>query len=307
MNIKALLKKHYQIGRITDIRKTVYGSGNTFIVMTEADSFIVKFNNKEYEIELYNLVQRLLKRVRINHPRVIKLTSGDLIGPDGIVMFEYIKGETLEQFNKNIEIKALKYISKYNQELKNVNIDHIELKVISDWDRIRSLDYICSGVPKRIIDIKIYKEWKEVLLHGIEILNNNKNYINKLPKQLIHSDLGADNFIILDEEIHAIIDFSPDIKNELCPLSHFIYWNYMWCNEKLEKRVIDQYFENYYSNFDTERINKDLYFLLLQASIFRVLGPLFEISKSENPDYRRLNKRIDLIRWIKNELVCETI
>lgn len=303
MYIEKLVKNYYEVGKIVDIKKTTFGSGDTFIIVTESDNFLVKLNNKKYEIKLYNLVQNQLSTAGINQPRIIRLKSGDLIGPNGIVMYEYIEGETFEHFDKEMETKALEYIFKYNQELKKVKIEQLELEVINDWDRIRSLDYICNEVYQRIINIKIDQEWKEVLFQVIEILNNNKNYINKLPKQLIHSDLSADNFIVSDGKIHAVIDFSPDIKHELYSLSQFVYWNYMWCTKELEKREIDQYFENYYSNVNSERVNKDFYILLFLASVFRTLGPLFEISKSEIPDYRRLTKRIELIKWIMKELI----
>lgn len=305
MDIVKLVKLYYQIGSLVAVKKTVFGSGNTFLIETETDNYVAKLNNKANEIEIYNRVQKQLLLSGINQPGIILTKSKKLIAPHGLVLYEYIQGDTFASFDKDMEKKALRYLFRYNQELKKVQIDECELMVQNDWDRIRSLDYICNEVPQRIIDLKIDQEWKEVLLDGIEVLIKHKGQLGKLHKQIIHSDLGADNFLVLDDEICAVIDFTLEINHELYSLAHFIYWNYMWSANELEKKVIDHYFNNYYGQINNS--NKDFYLLLLRASIFRVLGPLFNISHSKTPDYTKLSKRIELVKWIKKVLICSII
>lgn len=305
MDIEKLVKLYYKIGIIVDLRKTVFGSGNTFVIKTESERYIAKLNNKANEIEIYNRVQKQLLLSGVNQPRIILTKYKKLIAPHGLVLYEYIQGDTFSHFDKDMEEKALRYIFKYNQELKNVQFEGCELLVQNDWDRIKSLDYICNEVPQRIIDLKIKQEWKEALLDGIEVLTKYKEQLGKLDKQIIHSDLGADNFLVLNNEICAIIDFSLEINHELYSLAHFIYWNYMWSEKELEKKVIDRYINNYYGYINNA--NKDAYLLLLRASLFRVLGPLFEISHSEIRDYTKLRKRIELLMWIKKVLISSMI
>ncbi|WBW95130.1 phosphotransferase [Oceanirhabdus sp. W0125-5] len=304
MDIKNLVKEHYEIGLITDIKKTTFGSGNTFIIETENEKYIAKVNNKANEIKIYNDIQKLVSLSGIKQPRVILTKYKELITPFGLVLYEYINGETLAEFDDQTELKALNYMFKYNQELKKIHIEENEFQIENDWDRIKSLDYVCNEVPKRISDLNIEPKFKEELLSGISVLSKYKIFLDNMDKQIIHSDLGADNFLVSNREICAIIDFSPEINNELYSLAHFTYWNYMWRAEKFEKKVINGYLDNYYEQNNSKNHKQEFYLLLLQASIFRVLGPLFEISRSKSQDFSRLDKRMELMRWIKKELIC---
>jgi len=304
MDIANLIKEHYKIGSIINVKNTAFGSGNnTFIIEAETGKYVAKLNSKGYEIEIYNLAQKQLLSSGINQPEIILTNSEQLMTSHGLVMYEYFEGETLEHFNKDMEEKALRYIYRYNQALKKVQIKESELLVQNDWDRIRSLDYVCNEVPRRIMDLRLDEKWKEILLFDIGLLNNYKEHLERLDKQIIHSDLGASNFLVLDGEISVVIDFSPDINNELYSLAHFIYWNYLWISNELNRTAIDNYLDSYYQKASPRVNNTDFYLLIFRATMFRTLGPLFEISHSEKQDYSKLSKRIKLLKWAEEELI----
>lgn len=303
MNLKLTIDKYYQIGLIIDIQKTEYGSGSTYIVESESGRFIAKLMNKEYEIILYDRIQNNLKHAGIKQPQVIQTVNGNLISLDGLVLFEYIDGESYRFVNDSAELKVIEAIYEYNQQLKNVSYCTSEFEIENDWDRIRSLDYICNKANERIIGLKIDQVWENILFEAIGILRGEKEYLNELDRQIIHSDLGADNFILKDNEVLAVIDFTPDINNELLALAHFVYWNYLWRTTQPQKSSIDFYLEQYYKREVKEKYHNDFYLLLLNASVYRILGPLFEISKSDKKDYSRLSKRFEIAEWIKEELL----
>jgi Ser/Thr protein kinase RdoA (MazF antagonist) len=304
IGIAQLIRDYYDIGNITTVKNTAFGSGNnTFIVETDNNKYVAKLNSKFYEIEIYNRVENQLRSSIINQPSIILTNSGQLMAPRGLVIYQYVQGNTLTHFDKDMEKKALRYIYQYNQELKKVSIEDRDLLVENDWDRIRSLDYIFYEAPERIMDLDFNYQWKELLLGGIADLSNHRHHLKTLNKQLIHSDLGASNLLVLDDEICAVIDFSPSINHELYSLAQFVYWNYLWRAKKLNKEDIDQYFNDYYRLSDSEEDKRAFCLLLVNACVFRVLGPLFEMSPSNDQDYGKLEKRFELLRWAKENLL----
>lgn len=288
-NLKELLQNNFDIGEIIDIQETQFGSGGTFLVETYRGRYIGKTKNKPGEVELYNLVQKYLRGSEINQPELIPARSGKLLGEDGIALFEYIPSNTLKQFKGEMERKAINYIYGYNQELKKIPLAEVNLGLENDWDRLRSLNYICAEARKRIKSTSLQEDWKNAILEGIEVLAENQDELAQLPHQLIHSDLGADNFLVSAGDIIAVIDFSPDINNELYSLAHFTYWNYLWLAKELKKEALQAHL-NYYGNTVHERV---FFLLLLQASILRVLGPLFE------KKLQHLEKRVKIMDWLK--------
>ncbi len=302
MDIKKIIDKHYQIGLIKDTHKTVYGSGNTFVVVTDEGRYIAKLQNKVYEIALYDRVQNSLQMGSIKHPKIIHTVYGNLISPEGLVLFEYINGKTHRFFNGSLENKAIEAIYEYNQHLKMVSYNISEFSIDNDWDRIKYLNYICEESVKRIIELQIDASQKDILLECIDILSREMSQIQRLEKQIIHSDLGADNFIVENNEIKAIIDFTPDINNELYSVAQFVYWNYLWRTDQPKRSSINKYLEQYYKNNKRKCNYHDFHLLLLNASVYRILGPMFQISESEEKDYSVLIKRFDIASWIKEEL-----
>jgi len=303
MDLKRTIDENYQIGIIIDIQKTEYGSGNTFIVVSEKGKFIAKLMNKEYEIILYDRVQKSLHSSAIKQPRVIQTISGNLICLDSLVLFEYIEGETKKYAIDLIELNLIDVIYEYNQELKNISFSISEFEVQNDWDRIRSLDYICNEANERILGLQIEEEWRKSLLESIGILRDKKESIDELDTQIIHMDLGADNFILKDNVVFAVIDFTPDINNELYALAHFVYWNYLWRSDHHHKSSIDFYLNHYYKSNEQEVDYHNFYLFLLNASVYRILGPLFEMSNLEEKNYRSLIRRFEIVDWIKKELL----
>lgn len=303
MNIKLSIDKYYSIGLIINIQKTEYGSGNTYLVMSENGKFIAKVGNKEYELRLYDRVQKNVENIGIMQPRIVQTLSGNLISENGLVLFEYIKGETHKFVTNSFELKVVEAIYEYNQQLKNIPFNLSEFEVQNDWDRIKSLEYICNEADDVILDLLIDDAWKYILIESIGVLSGEKERLLALDKQIIHSDLGADNFIFSGNEVIAVIDFTPCINNELYALAQFVYWNYLWRIAKPQKNSIDLYLEHYYQRSVKEEHYRDFYSLLLNASIYRILGPLFEISKSEKKDYSRLRKRFEIVDWIKEDLL----
>ncbi|MDF2935492.1 MAG: hypothetical protein K0Q90_865 [Paenibacillaceae bacterium] len=98
------------------------------------------------------------------------------------------------------------------------------------------------------------------------------------PKQLVHGDLGSDNFLFQGDTVCSVIDFTPEIASELYGLCQFLYWNVLWQEESASS--LYAWGKRYSEQPDEELFNC----FMLQASLFRVTGPL--LNGSSNVDKR---------------------
>ncbi len=277
MDLDKLLKKNYGIEAI-QIEKTHFGSGNTYYIKTMTDEFLAKFNNRKEFIAIYEKIEPLLTKENLKQSKIIK-TKRSQNSIDNFVLYEYIKGETHQKLTEIKLNNAIIYMKKYHTILKRFPFKQEDLPINTAWDKARLDDFIKTDDS----DIRI----------GLEILTKQRELINVLPKQLIHSDLGPDNFLFIENEVESIIDFTPFYHHEYYALAQFLYWNYLWINPKINKEEIDQYLF-IYQNEVTKSQQHLFYLLILQVAIYRIHGIILENSG------KSIQKRLIILKQVLN-------
>ena len=103
--------------------------------------------------------------------------------------------------------------------------------------------------------------------------------MEKAPKQLIHSDLGPDNFLFNGDDVYSIIDFTPEYENEIYSLCQFCYWNYFWISIENEQ-LINDCLKIYYQRNASEVEKKIFNIFMVKAALFRVAGVIMAGNKN---------------------------
>lgn len=298
MNIKNLLIEHYNINAIEKIEKTKFGSGNTYIIITPKKKYLLKDNCKKEDINIYNLIKE--KETDAIFPNMYQNNEFNYVTENTYVLFEYVDGETFIKFDEEKTLKAINKIKILNKILRNIKVN---LNIENDWDRIRDNDYLLNNVIRRIDTMILSKEYKLLIGECIKYLIENRSFLLKEHCQLIHIDLGPDNFIVKDNEIISIIDFTPGYSLELLSLAHFIYWNYFWFDNNYSKEKLKTYLKEYYGEVDIKDKIKEFNISIIIACLYRVLGPLFNMEIHGLIDVSILNKRFSILKWTKNNLL----
>lgn len=295
MELHKIISENYSFKSIIEIKKTKNGSGNTYFVKTKREKYVAKINERIDFVNIYDKVQSILNQMNLLQSRIIKTNEGMLMTSEEIVLYEFIDGSNYKTLSKNQFENAIRYIRKYNEALKLLPFKNEEIDLKNHWDRARSIDFIINELPKYLRELEIDDEHKENIYAAINILSRNKGKMSDSNKQLIHSDLGADNFIFKGDQIISIIDFTPEHNNELYSICQFIYWNYLWNNSNINKDEINNCFNVY--NFDGKiDIETDFfYMLLINAVLYRIVGPLIDMLNKDIKDYNRLKKRFTIL------------
>lgn len=295
MSLKETLVKNYNIGPIIEVKRTENGSGSTYFVESEQGNYIAKMNERNDFVNIYDKVQLELNENGILQSKIIKTNENMIMTKDGLVLYEFIDGDNLKKLNKEQLVNAIKYTRKYNEALRRVPFRGEEIKFKNHWDSARSIDFITNEFPNYLAKAKIDIKNKQKIYDAIEILSTNKEKMAHQKKQLIHSDLGPDNFMFRNNEVISIIDFTPEYNHELYSLSHFVYWNYLWNNQRIDNEGINSCLRIYDANYIQEGDRVIFYLLLVRAALFRIIGPVMEILKRSNEDYTRLKKRFEIL------------
>lgn len=295
MNLSQILVRNYNIEPIIKIEKTENGSGNTYFVESELGKYIAKTNERIDFVNIYDKVQLELNGNNILQSKIIRTNEDMVITEEGLVLYEFINGNNSKTLNEKQLINAIKYIAKYNEALRRVPFNEEEIEFKNHWDSARSIDFITNEFPNHLIEADIDIENKKNIYDAIEISSKNKEKMLKQNKQLIHSDLGPDNFMIKNDEIISIIDFTPEYNHELYSLCQFIYWNYLWDNQSINKEQINSYLRIYNNNDNQKDEITILYLLLIRTALYRIIGRLMEMLKKNIEDYTTLKRRFKIL------------
>lgn len=260
-----------QLGeKVLNIIPTESGSGATSFVQTQTGCYIAKAGERQDFLDLYEKVLPLLESAGLKQSHIVARS-------ERIVLYEWIAGDTCKVFSEVQTIQAIKYIKKYFEALRSFPINDIKLKRQNAWDDAQSLEFLLDKLP----DTGIFSVSPSIA-EATARLSKIRDLITKLPKQLIHGDLGADNFLMRGNMVTSIIDFTPQIAPEMYGLCQFLYWNVLWHEESAASLHT---WAKVYSE-EVDKVTFDC--CMLQAALFRVVGPLLN-------GITTVNKRVQLL------------
>ena len=271
ISIAENILKNYDIKPIIKIEKTQKGSGNTYYIETAKEKYVAKLNERRDFVFLYHKIVATLTKLNHVLSKIIRTKTGDLMTSEALVLYSFLSGETHDTLTTSQTGSALRYIKRFNSDLMNVPFTPSEIMEFNDWDKAKSLDFLVNHFRYNHFPLNEYNI--SLITKAIQILKENLTIFSGLPKQLIHSDLGADNFIFINDGTCSIIDFTPEYEHEIYSLCQFCYWNFYWLLQKNEK-LIDDWLEFYYQR-QLSKSEKELFnFYMVKAALSRIAGPL---------------------------------
>jgi len=292
MGLEKIILLNYNITPI-HITKTQSGSGNTAIVKSEDATYLVKWNERADFVAIINRTQHFLNSVGIKQNKIIKTVNQELKTDDGIVLYEYCEGVQYKELNFSQIEHTIKYLKTYNDNLKKIVFKEDDIQVINYWDLAKSIDFMTNQFPKKLSLFELSYYQQELLLKAIEIIQINKETLSK-DRQLIHGDLGQDNILFKGDEVICFIDFTPEYNHELYSLCQFLYWNVLWLNQDVNEEGLNRYLSLYSNNYNPELFH----YLLLEACLFRLIGPMMELLNRGEKTVLQLNKRFMILKTI---------
>lgn len=292
--ILKMIEENYSLKNISYIKATEFGSGNTFIVSAENSKYIAKINERPDYVLVYNTVQQVLTENEINSSKIITTDSGSLLVNNHFALYSYVQGETFDELNDTQITNAIKYLKSYNEIIRGIPFTNDKIECKNNWDIAKSLTFIIYEFEdKHLNDSNLPIQQKIIINSAINIIKESFLLLDNQHCQLIHSDLGADNFLFHQNEVVSIIDFTPDYKNHIYSLCQFTYWNALWRDLTVTK---DDITKKIFMPYGTQIKYQDVFYLmLLQAALYRFIAPFIDMCNRQCQDFSVLDKRIQII------------
>jgi Ser/Thr protein kinase RdoA (MazF antagonist) len=296
-NLLNRINEQYSIGTIINVKKS--DTGNAYFVDSESGKFIAKTNERHDFVSIFNKVQNHLNINGFKQSRIIKTIDGKLLAQNNMVLYEAIPGTVHSKLTRDQSLNVIRYIKSYNTMLSQVEFSETELLRQNNWDKARSLEFIANELKPILNSITTIDQNKlEPIFDSIEIIQSNYQLLTSLKKQLVHADMGSDNFIFNEDKVVSVIDFTPDYSYHVYPLAQFVYWDYLWQNENITQDGLFSYLEEYNREVD-ETVRLEVYKLfLIIAAVFRVAGPLLNMLENPISDLSKLEKRLCIVSKI---------
>lgn len=292
-NLLRILQEEYQIGTVEQVFSAEYGSGKTYIVSANNVLYVAKENERADFVQIYATVQGLMRDNGLHASQIIPTRCGRLMAHGNTVLYQYMKGKAYRKLNHIQSVNAVLYIKKLNHILRQMPFNGTKISMVNHWDQAKQYEYLAERF------LSAYGRYfttaqKQVLVDATAYLKEQKYIYDKLDRQCIHSDLGPDNFLFINDSVLTIVDFTPEYANELYSLCHFVYWNYMCQHDTISHNEIIAILKSYSGN---ETVSyAEFIVLLIYCCVFRIAGSVMDNISRGSTDLSNLNNRFERLK-----------
>jgi Ser/Thr protein kinase RdoA (MazF antagonist) len=213
----------YDIGAVLSLDRLPAGHPTVRKVTTSTGTYLLKPARRHADIALLAELTALCPD-GVRQPAIIRTGSGQLVSPDGYFLQEFLAGE-LELRPSGAQIRAV---------MRAVGSLHVALDGLTvGYEPDRDSVFVQVTDPGFLI-----AELPDLLRHyglstgpggtAIACLAEHQAALGALPRQLVHGDIGPDNVLLDDEQVVAIIDFTPHVLPVLFAASTALYWYHVY-------------------------------------------------------------------------------
>ena len=213
----------YDIGTVLSLDRLPSGHPAVRKVITSAGTYLLKPAWRHADVALLAELPAL-RQHGIRQPAVIRTGTGSLTSPNGYFLLEFLAGEP-ELEPSDAQVRAV---------MRAVGGLHVALRRLpAGYEPDRNSLFVQVTDPAFLI-----AELPGLVRHyglaigpadiAIACLAEHQTALGRLPRQLVHGDIGPDNVLLDGERVVAIIDFTPHLLPVLFAASTALYWYHVY-------------------------------------------------------------------------------
>jgi Ser/Thr protein kinase RdoA (MazF antagonist) len=213
----------YDIGRVLSLDRLPAGHPAVRKVTTSAGTYLLKPAWRAADVALLAELPSL-SRHGIRQPAVIRTGAGELVSPNGYFLQEFLPGEpALEPTNPQVRA-VMRAVASLHVALRAWPAGY-EPDRDSVFVQVTEPAFLIAELPGLVRHYGIASRPVET---AIAWLAEGQAAVGRLPRQLVHGDIGPDNVLLDGEHVVAIIDFTPHLLPVLCAASTALYWYHVY-------------------------------------------------------------------------------
>jgi homoserine kinase type II len=213
----------YDIGPVLSLDRLPSGHAVVRKVTTSTGTYLLKSAWRRADVALLAELPALSQH-GIRQPEVIRTGAGDLTSPNGYFLLEFLAGEP-ELEPSDTQVRAV---------MRAVGGLHVALRRLApSYEPDRNSLFVQVTDPAFLIAelpglVRHYGLATRPTDIAIAWLAEYQAALGRLPRQLVHGDIGPDNVLLDGEQVVAIIDFTPHVLPMLFAASTALYWYHVY-------------------------------------------------------------------------------
>lgn len=205
------------------------GEGSTYKLCTRRGEFVVKGGQEPHSLALYQQVATTLNGAGVPQAQVFTTATGQLhVG--GYAVFELLRGTGLDLPDPVQSAALMCYFARYNHALRTIAVPPDVHEVRTGWKKADSLSYLLTELPAQLARLPLSVFFQQITQTVLDRLAKVRSDLDRLPKQLVHGDVGPGNILFTSDDVVAIIDFTPYYESHLYAVCVSFFWHYVYGN-----------------------------------------------------------------------------
>lgn len=208
----------YDIGAVLSLDRLPHGHPSARKVTTSAGTYLLKPAWRRADVALLAELAALSQH-GIRQPEVVRTGAGDLTSPNGYFLQEFLAGEP-ELEPSDTQVRAvMRAVGGLHAELRRLPAGY-EPDRNSLFVQVTDPAFVIAELPGLVRHYGLATRPADT---AIACLAEHQAALGKLPRQLVHGDIGPDNVLLDGEQVVAIIDFTPHVLPVLSAASTALY------------------------------------------------------------------------------------
>jgi Ser/Thr protein kinase RdoA (MazF antagonist) len=223
----------YDIGLVRSADRVRAGHPAVRKVTTSAGTYLLKPAWRTADVALLAELSALSQH-GIRQPAVIRTAAGELVSPNGFFLQEFLPGEpVLEPTGRQVR-SVMRAVAGLHVALSTWPAGY-EPDRDSLFVRVTDPAFLIAELPGLI---RYYGLAGGPAGTAIPWLAERQADLSRLPRQLVHGDIGPDNVLLDGEHVVAIIDFTPHVLPVLSAASTALYWYHVYGQPVISAAVL---------------------------------------------------------------------
>jgi Ser/Thr protein kinase RdoA (MazF antagonist) len=215
------------------------GGGRGVVKLTTSEGiFVIKPCRDRASAELYISAAAALNANGIRQAVPRMTADRSAIGRSGYLVQEFLPGRICQEPTRAQITATMRHVAEYHRALADVPPPAVLRVTDTIWKRVVSVEFLLRELPGLL---QVQRTWpdrpadcRQIVEAALDLVRHSLPLLSRLPRQLVHGDIGPDNVLMDGDRVISIIDFTPYDEPFLFALSSAVYWYHVYGRDNLE-------------------------------------------------------------------------
>ena len=271
----------FGLGPLLSAEQLAPGHPDVVKLVTASGAYVAKPALDGAAPELYELVALVLNEAGPRQARPVRTIAGELISASGHTVQEFLPGQASSHPTPAQTLATMRHLAAYHAALARVPVPATLREQDTVWTRVSSADYLLAELPGLLRRLDPPAADRAVVADALERLAAFLPDLRRLPRQLVHADIGPDNVLMQGDDVVAVVDFTPAEQPVLFAIAAAAYWYHIHGHSELDPDAIRASLEAAGPWTDAELAAWPA--MLIQEAMRRVATPLAIAAETGGP------------------------